>query len=178
MHPSSNNNSGSSQPHRPGAPRGPRGPRPNGPRPGGGGRPGRNGRRPFGGQARAPRRPGKMRLEHQTPFENQERREHIPPVAADTVRVIALGGVEEVGRNMVAIEFGDDIFIIDAGFQFSEPETPGIDYILPNTGYLEERKHKIRGIIITHGHLDHVGAIPYIAERIGNPTIYTRKLTA
>ncbi len=118
-----------------------------------------------------------MRLEHPV-SEHKPRGETIPSLAADTVRIIPLGGVEEIGRNMVAVEFGDDIFVIDAGFQFSEAETPGIDYILPNTGYLEERRHKIRGIIITHGHLDHVGAIPYIIERIGNPPIYTRRLTA
>jgi ribonuclease J len=118
-----------------------------------------------------------MRLEHPT-SENKPRSETIPPLAADSVRIVPLGGVEEIGRNMVAVEFGDDIFIVDCGFQFSEAETPGIDYILPNTGYLEERRNKIRGIIITHGHLDHVGGIPYIIERIGNPPIYTRRLTA
>jgi len=134
-------------------------------------------RRPFGGQARAPRRPQKMRLEH--PVQRERiKAEVIPPPAADTVRIIPLGGVEEIGRNMVAVETARDIFIIDAGFQFSEVETPGIDYILPNTGYLEERREKIRGLLITHGHLDHVGGIPYIIERIGNPTIYTRRFTA
>ncbi|TSC61805.1 MAG: ribonuclease J [Parcubacteria group bacterium Athens0416_74] len=71
----------------------------------------------------------------------------------------------------------DDIFILDAGFSFSEGETPGIDYILPNTGYLEERRDKIRGLLISHGHLDHIGGIPYIMDRIGNPPIYTRRLT-
>lgn len=137
------------------------------------------GRRSFGGQARPPRRPGKLRLEHATPSDRQQgKSENIAPVAPDVVRIIPLGGVEEIGRNMVAVETERDIFIIDAGFQFSEPETPGIDYILPNTSYLEERRDKIRGILITHGHLDHVGAIPYIIERIGNPTIYTRRLTA
>ena len=78
---------------------------------------------------------------------------------------------------MTAVEFNDDIFILDAGFAFSEDDTPGIDYILPNTGYLEERRDKIRGLLISHGHLDHIGGIPYIVDRIGNPTIYTRKLT-
>ena len=78
---------------------------------------------------------------------------------------------------MTAVEFGNDIFILDCGFAFSEDDTPGVDYILPNTGYLEERKEKIRGLIISHGHLDHIGGIPYIIDRIGNPTIYTRKLT-
>ena len=150
----------------------------------GGNRSGGGRRRPFGGQARAPRRPKVLRLEHPTPF-NRPKSENIPAVAADTIRIIPLGGVEEIGRNMVAVEFpptpegaGGDIFVIDCGFAFSEPDTPGIDYILPNTGYLEERRERIRGVIITHGHLDHVGAIPYVIERIGNPPIYTRKLTA
>lgn len=100
----------------------------------------------------------------------------IPP-AGDNIRIIPLGGVEEVGKNMTIVEYKDDIVIIDAGFQFEEEETPGIDYILPNTKYLEERKEKIRGLVITHGHLDHIGAIPYIMDKIGNPPIYSRLLT-
>ena len=101
----------------------------------------------------------------------------MPAAAEDTIRIVPLSGVEEVGRNMTAIEFGGDIFVVDCGFAFSEVDTPGIDYILPNTGYLETRKDKIRGLLITHGHLDHIGGIPYIIDRIGNPMIYTRKLT-
>lgn len=105
------------------------------------------------------------------------RKDIIPAIAPDTVRVIPLGGVEEIGKNMTAFETADDIFIIDMGFQFSEDTTPGVDYILPNTQYLEERKHKIRAVFITHGHLDHIGAIPYIMERIGNPPVYARNFT-
>ncbi|MBI4692332.1 MAG: ribonuclease J [Candidatus Terrybacteria bacterium] len=93
------------------------------------------------------------------------------------VRIIPLGGVEEIGRNMTVIEYGNDIVVIDAGLEFPQEETPGIDYIIPNTKYLEARKHKIRGLIISHGHLDHVGAIPYLIERLGLPPIYTTKLT-
>ena len=101
----------------------------------------------------------------------------IPPIG-DSVRIIPLGGVEEVGKNMILVEYKDDIIIFDMGFQFvSEEETPGIDYILPNTKYLEERKDKIRGLVVTHGHLDHIGGIPFIIDRIGNPKIYTRSLT-
>ncbi len=103
---------------------------------------------------------------------------HILPPAAGTVRVVILGGVEEVGRNMLAIETAEDIVVVDCGIQFKEAETPGIDYILPNTTYLEERKEKIRALFITHGHLDHIGGIPYISPKIGNPPIYTRNLTA
>src|SRR3989344_2050134 len=119
---------------------------------------------------------GRVRLEHRSSAP-REARSVIPEPAADTVRIIPLGGVEEIGRNMTAVEYGGDIFIIDCGFQFREEETPGVDYILPNTSYLEERRDKIRGLLISHGHLDHIGGIPYIIDRIGNPTIYTRKLT-
>lgn len=105
----------------------------------------------------------------------------IPEVTdEDTVRIIPVSGVEEIGRNMNIIETKDDIIVIDAGFQFvsEESNAPGINYILPNTQYLEERKHKIRGLVITHGHLDHIGGIPFIMERIGNPPIYTQYLTS
>jgi ribonuclease J len=102
----------------------------------------------------------------------------IPPLAPDSIRVIPLGGVEEIGRNMTVVEYGNDIVVIDIGFQFKDENTPGIDYILPNTKYLEERQDRIRAVIITHGHLDHVGGIPYIMPRIGNPPMYTRLLTS
>jgi ribonuclease J len=122
-----------------------------------------------------PRR-GKQRIEHKQ--DPAKRSQQIPPPGENAVRIIPLGGVEEIGRNMTAIETKDDIFILDCGFQFREDDTPGIDYILPNTAYLEERRDKIRGLLISHGHLDHIGGIPYIIDRIGNPTIYTRKLTS
>lgn len=98
----------------------------------------------------------------------------------DTVRIIPVSGVEEIGRNMNIIETKDDIIVIDAGFAFVSEDTgtPGVDYILPNTQYLEERKHKIRALVVTHGHLDHIGGIPFIMERIGNPPIYTQNLTS
>lgn len=100
------------------------------------------------------------------------------PSAGDNIRIIPLGGVEEIGKNMTLIEYKDDIVVIDMGFQFQDADTPGVDYILPNTKYLEDRKDKIRGVIITHGHLDHIGGIPYIMDRIGNPPMYTRALTS
>jgi ribonuclease J len=98
----------------------------------------------------------------------------------DTVRIIPVSGVEEIGRNMNIIETKDDIIVVDAGFMFvsENTHTPGVDYILPNTQYLEERKHKIRALVVTHGHLDHIGGIPFIMERIGNPPIYTQHLTS
>ncbi len=95
----------------------------------------------------------------------------------EPIRIIPLGGVEEIGRNMTVIEYGNDIVVIDAGLQFPIEETPGIDYIIPNTKYLEAKKNKIRGLIISHGHMDHVGAIPYLMDKLGYPPIYTTKLT-
>ena len=123
------------------------------------------------------RRASKVHVEHPTP---NSRTPHtpIPEMAPDVVRIIPLGGVEEIGRNMTAVEVGNDIFILECGFAFSEESTPGIDFILPNTGYLEMNRNKIRGLLISHGHLDHIGAIPYVMDRIGNPPIYTRRLTA
>lgn len=112
------------------------------------------------------------------PLTHSKSEDVIPAMAPDTIRIIPLGGVEEIGRNMTAIEYGDDIVIIDIGFQFKDENTPGIDYILPNTKYLEERQNKIRAVLITHGHLDHIGGIPYIMPRIGNPPLYTRLLTS
>lgn len=112
------------------------------------------------------------------PFPTQRRNHPIPPLKEDSIRVIPLGGVEEIGRNMTLLEFRNEIIVIDMGLQFREDDTPGIDFILPNTKYLEERKDKIRAVFITHGHLDHIGGIPYLINRIGNPPIYTRNLTA
>lgn len=94
------------------------------------------------------------------------------------LRVIPMGGVEEVGENMTVLEYGDDLIIIDMGLAFPDETMPGIDYIIPDTKWLEQNKKRIRGVIITHGHLDHIGAIPYILPKIGDPPVYTMPLTA
>lgn len=99
------------------------------------------------------------------------------PSDKETLRFVALGGLEEIGRNMMFFEYENEIIIIDAGIQFPEEETPGIDYIIPNTSYLESKKGNIHALIITHGHYDHIGAIPYILDKLGNPPIYTTRLT-
>lgn len=107
---------------------------------------------------------------------------HVLPnvTSDDVVRIIPVSGAEEIGRNMNIIETKDDIIVVDAGFQFvnEDSNAPGVNYILPNTQYLEERRHKIRALVVTHGHLDHIGGIPFIMERIGNPPIYTQPLTS
>jgi ribonuclease J len=99
------------------------------------------------------------------------------PTPDNTLRLIPLGGLEEIGRNMTFFEYRNEILVVDMGLQFPEEETPGIDYIIPNVSYLEPRKENIKGVIITHGHYDHIGAIPYLIGKIGNPPIYTTKLT-
>ncbi len=102
------------------------------------------------------------------------------PVGPNAVRIIPLGGIEEVGRNMLAVEVGatGDILVMDAGFQFvSEEGSPGVDYILPNTKYLEKYQDRVAGVIITHGHLDHIGGIPFCLPRFGTPKIYAQALT-
>lgn len=93
------------------------------------------------------------------------------------LKIIPLGGLEGVGRNMNVIEAGNDILIIDMGLQFPEEDMHGIDYIIPDISYLKGKEKNIRGIIISHGHLDHTGAIPHLLGKLGNPTIFTAKLT-
>jgi len=93
------------------------------------------------------------------------------------LRIIPLGGLEEVGRNMTIFEYGPDIIIVDLGLQFPDEDMPGIDYIIPDISYLKGKEKNIRGVIITHGHYDHIGAIPHIMEKIGNPPIYMTELT-
>ena len=93
------------------------------------------------------------------------------------LKIIALGGLEEVGRNMTIVEYGSDIIIIDMGLQFPEEDMPGIDYIIPDISYPKGKEKNIRGIIITHGHYDHIGGIPHLIPRLGMPTIYTARLT-
>ncbi len=99
-------------------------------------------------------------------------------LSRNVLRVIPLGGLEEVGANMMAYEYENDIIIVDCGFAFPDETTPGIDYIIPETKYLEDRKDKIRAMFITHGHMDHIGAIPYLLAKLGDPPIYTMTLSA
>jgi ribonuclease J len=110
-------------------------------------------------------------------IKKQNKEVKIPPIEKGVIRIIPLGGVEEIGKNMTAIEIGDDIIVIDAGMHFANETTPGVDYVIPNTTYLEEHKDKIRALFITHGHLDHIGGVPLVLSRIGNPPVYSRNLS-
>lgn len=105
----------------------------------------------------------------------------VKPVAmskadAGKLKIIPLGGLDKIGKNMMAIEYEDDIIVMDLGFMFPGPDMPGIDYIIPDTKYLEERKHKIRAHLITHAHEDHVGGIPFILPKLPAP-IYGAQFT-
>ena len=98
--------------------------------------------------------------------------EHETKLDRDTTYWVPLGGLEEVGRNCSFFEYNDEIVIIDMGIQFPEEDTPGVDWIIPNISYLTKKKKNIKGILITHAHYDHFGAIPYVLEKLGNPVIY------
>ena len=99
-----------------------------------------------------------------------------PKKETTKLRIIPLGGVTEIGENMMAIEYGDDMIVIDCGLGFPDEDMPGIDLVIPDTSYLKENEHKLRGILLTHGHEDHIGAIPYVLRSI-NPDVYGTKLT-
>ncbi len=93
------------------------------------------------------------------------------------LKIIPLGGLNEVGKNMMIFEYEEDIIIVDMGFEFPGEDMLGIDYVIPDVSYLEENKKRIRGVIITHGHLDHIGGIPYILPKLDFPPLYGTKLT-
>jgi ribonuclease J len=95
----------------------------------------------------------------------------------DKLKIIPLGGLNEVGKNMMLIEYGDDMIVIDMGLLFPEDDLLGVDYIVPDITYLQKNQHKLRGILITHGHLDHIGAISYLAPKLKDPKFYGLPLT-
>ncbi len=98
-------------------------------------------------------------------------------MAVGKLRLVPLGGLGEVGKNMMVVEYGDDIVVIDVGVMFPDDEMYGVDLVIPDTSYLTDKKHRIRGILITHGHEDHVGSLPYVLPMLDFPPIYATRLT-
>lgn len=92
-----------------------------------------------------------------------------------SVRIIPLGGLKEIGKNITAIETGNDIMLIDCGLCFPDDDMLGVDIVLPDFSYIVENQKKLKGLVVTHGHEDHIGAIPYILKQVNIP-VYGTKL--
>src|SRR3989344_5095689 len=100
-----------------------------------------------------------------------------PMIKQNAVKIIPLGGFGEVGRNMMCLECQDKILIIDMGLRMPEEDMPGVDFIIPNISYLKDKRKNILGVIFTHGHYDHIGALPYLIDKLGNPPLFAAGLT-
>ncbi len=96
---------------------------------------------------------------------------------ASKLKIIPLGGLNEIGKNLTVFEYGDDILIVDCGLGFPDEEMYGVDIVIPDTTYLVQNKHRIRAIVLTHGHEDHIGALPYVMRELNCP-LYATRLTA
>lgn len=136
--------------------------------------------RRSGGKRGTMRKPQQMRFHPAIPKEAElAQATQVFPIDIhnENLKIVPLGGFGEVGRNMMVLEYKDDIIIVDVGLRFREEDMPGVDFIIPNIAYLRGKEQNIRGIFITHGHFDHIGAIPYLIEKLGNPPIFATPLS-
>lgn len=146
-----------------------------------------NSKKPFNKNKGRQHRGGPMKSSNHDPHmarPTAEKREKFHPTNyiqsgknGGKIRVVPLGGMEQVGQNMMFLEWDNDIIVIDTGFLFPSAEHLGVDVLLPNIEYLVKNKKKIRGILYTHGHLDHIGGTPYMVPELGFPKMYATKLT-
>lgn len=97
-----------------------------------------------------------------------------PAERGGKLKIMSLGGLQEIGKNMTVLEYGQDIIVVDCGMAFPDEEMPGVDYVIPDVTYLVKNADKVRGILITHGHEDHIGAIPYVLAQVRTPIYGTR----
>ena len=114
---------------------------------------------------------GLIKVEHRSIAKRDEFRFKKP-----SIKIIPLGGIEEIGKNITVFEYDNDIIVVDCGLEFPTDDMLGIDLVIPDVSYLVKNKEKVRGIVITHGHEDHIGSIPYVLKQINVP-IYATKLT-
>ena len=111
-----------------------------------------------------------------TPNENSEKTQKNIKIMRDRLKIIPLGGIEEVGKNMTVFEYGNDMILVDCGVAFPEDDMLGVDLVIPDFSYLTKNREKLKGMVITHGHEDHIGSIPYVLKEINTP-IYGTRLT-
>lgn len=135
----------------------------------------------HGGEQKNPHQQNQQITNKQNNMQREEKRERPlfknQKIKKGVLRIIPMGGLNEVGQNMMIFEYENDIILVDMGFMFPDDDMLGIDYVVPDTTYLEERRKNIRAVIITHGHLDHIGGIPYMIEKLGYPPMYGTRLT-
>src|SRR3990167_5869852 len=139
--------------------------------------PGSRRSRPNRSGDRADRRQRRPVLDQTPKAETPAKPKGPVPVHRGKLRIIPLGGLGEIGKNMMVFEYERDLIVVDMGLKFPDANMLGVDYVIPDISYLEERKDRIRGVIITHGHEDHIGAVPYLWPRLAAP-LFTARLTA
>ena len=132
-----------------------------------------NQNKPYGKVASGKRNSKKRYVTYR---KTNKRKAQIPPEVKESVRIAFLGGINEIGKNMTLYEYGNDMFLVDCGLAFPDADLPGVDLVIPDFSYVEHNADKIKGIIITHGHEDHIGGLAYLLKKVNIP-IYATKLT-